>query len=105
MLDKEANWCRGKRHQRHCGDIVPFAFEVAKKAGIPSVAVTNFTWHSFMRNTRRLSGIFTVLGKIRQQYAMADLLLAMFPANEMPYFEKRVDTGPWAGPVPTSGRG
>jgi L-arabinokinase len=95
LLDKEANWCRENGVGVIASDIVPFAFEVAKQAGIPSVAATNFTWYSIYEGySADYPEFSTYLEKIRRQYAMADLLLAMFPANEMPYFEKRVDTGP-----------
>ena len=95
LLDGEAAWCAKNGVSVIVSDIVPFAFEVAAKAGIPSVAATNFTWHTIYEEyAARVAGFWPELDKIREQYSMADLLLAMFPANPMPYFANRKDAGP-----------
>ncbi|HUI92264.1 MAG TPA: hypothetical protein VLX68_08460 [Chitinivibrionales bacterium] len=95
LLDKEVKWCRENTIGLIASDIVPFAFDVAKKAGIPSVAATNFTWHSIYEEYAAEHPEFaSYLENIQKQYASADLLLSMFPANEMPYFGRKVDTGP-----------
>jgi hypothetical protein len=95
ILDKEAGWCRENGIGVIASDIVPFAFEVAEKAGVRSAAVTNFTWHTIYEEyARRYREFIPCLEKMRQQYATADLHLSLYPANEMPYFTKKIETGP-----------
>jgi hypothetical protein len=95
LLTGEAAWCAKNGVSVIVSDIVPFAFEVARTAGIPSVAATNFTWHSIYEEyAARLPGFGPELDKIREQYSLAGLLLSMFPANPMPYFANRKDVGP-----------
>jgi hypothetical protein len=95
LLDKEAIWCKKSGVDVIVSDIVPFAFDVANKAGIPSVAVTNFTWHTIYEEYAALHPEFApYLSEIRRQYALADVLLAMYPANDMGYFKKQIPVGP-----------
>ncbi len=95
LLNKEAAWCATNGVSVIASDIVPFAFEVARTAGIPSVATTNFTWHTIYEEYASRAPWFSPeLDKIREQHSAADLLLAMFPANPMPYFANRKDVGP-----------
>ncbi len=95
LLDKEAAWCVENRFSVIASDIVPFAFDAARAAGIPSVAATNFTWHTIYEEYASGRPDFApYLDTIGTQYAMAGLLLSMFPANQMPYFENKIDTGP-----------
>jgi hypothetical protein len=95
LLDKEAEWCRENRIDVIISDIVPFAFEVAKKAGVPSAAATNFSWYTiYSEYAEEYPGFAPYLAEIRDQYAMADLLLALYPANDMGYFRKQIRVGP-----------
>ena len=48
-LDAEVGWCGRHGVDGIVSDITPFAFEVARSAGIPSIAVTNFTWFDVYR--------------------------------------------------------
>jgi hypothetical protein len=94
-LSQEALFCRRQGIDCIAGDIVPFAFEVAKTAGLPSVAATNFTWHTISEGyAARHPAFRPYVDKIKEQYAMADLLCAMYPANAMTYFRKTIDVGP-----------
>lgn len=95
LLDTEAAWCVKNGVSVIASDIVPFAFEVARAAGIPSVAATNFTWYSIYEDyAAGRPGFAPYLDKIREQYALADLLLALFPACPMPYFPAALNVGP-----------
>ena len=95
LLEAEAQWCRKQAVDCIASDIVPFAFEAAKTAGIPSVAATNFTWHTIYERYAEEYPVFQpYLDKIKEQYATADLLCAMYPANDMGYFTKTVSVGP-----------
>jgi L-arabinokinase len=74
------------------GDITPFAFDVACKAGIPSIALSNFTWYDIYREyLADGDGFKPYLDEIAAQYNRADLFLSMFPANPMEYIKKKKD--------------
>ncbi len=93
--EREAAWVKENRISLIASDIVPFAFEVAAMAGVPSVAATNFTWYTIYEEYgARYPEFGPCLDNIRSQYAKANLLLSMFPANEMPYFSRIVDIAP-----------
>jgi hypothetical protein len=96
-LEEEIGFCREQRFDGIVSDITPLAFEVARRAGVPSVAVANFTWFDIYEPYSRESPSFTpFLEKIRLQYQMADLLLELMPSMEMPYFGNRVRIPPVA---------
>lgn len=95
LLDKEAAWCEKNRIDVIVSDIVPFAFSVAKKAGIPSIAAANFTWHTIYEEySEQYPDFVPYLAEMRGQYTAADLLLELYPANDMSYFGKRIPVGP-----------
>ncbi len=97
-IAEEIDWIRAHRIDGLVADIPPFPLEVAKRAGVPSIAVTNFTWYDIYEPLARSFPPFQpYLEQIREQYAMADLLLALQPALEMPYFPQRI-------PMPLVGR-
>ena len=76
-------------------DITPFAFEIARGAGLPSVAVTNFTWYDIYEPYGKDCPAFEPCHqKIRRQYEMAGLLLELRPSTGMPYFRNRVKVPP-----------
>jgi hypothetical protein len=91
QIGKEVDWVRKERMDGIVADIPPFALEVAKHAAVPSIAVTNFTWHDIYAPYVNDHPFFQpYLEKMERQYAMADLLLSLHPAMDMPYFPKRV---------------
>lgn len=68
-------------------DITPFAFQVAHLAGIPSVAVANFTWYDiYSHYTENYPWFIPELNRMKQQYGMANALLSLEPSIEMEYF-------------------
>jgi hypothetical protein len=98
-LEEEVRFCREQRVDGIVSDITPFAFEVARKAGLPSVAVTNFTWYDIYQPYVREYPFFEpYLRKIREQYRMAGLLLELAPSIGMPYFRNRLKVPPVAKP-------
>ncbi len=91
QIEEEIAWVRRHRIDGIVVDIPPFPLEVAKRAHIPAIAVTNFTWYDIYAPLVSDSPFFhSDLKKIREQYAMADLLLALSPALEMAYFPRIV---------------
>jgi hypothetical protein len=98
QIKEEIAWVRQQAIDGIVADIPPFPIEVAKRAQIPSIAVTNFTWHDIYAPFLRDDPSFRPdLDRIREQYAMVDLLLALRPALEMGYF-------PQKKPMPFVGR-
>jgi L-arabinokinase len=89
LLENESQWCTAQKADAIVSDIVPFAFEVAHACGIPSAAVSNFTWYDIYKEYVRLfPGYQHDLEKIRAQYAGATLALALEPAMPMTCFKK-----------------
>jgi hypothetical protein len=89
-ISEEIRWCRENNISCIVSDITPFAFDVAFYCGIPSIAVTNFTWYDIYREyCQRNSSFKSVLDGIRRSYSRADLLLALSPPLPMRYFRNR----------------
>ncbi|MFP4014384.1 MAG: hypothetical protein ACLFVQ_09890 [Chitinispirillaceae bacterium] len=98
VLDQEVRWCIENKVDVIVSDITPFAFEIASRAGIPSVAVSNFSWHDIYAEYLPLFPRYgEMLERMARQYRMADLLLALHPAADMSCFRLRRD-------VPVVGR-
>jgi hypothetical protein len=69
------------------GDIPPLAFEVAARAGVPSLGVANFSWDwIYEPYVERQPEYRYLLSSIREGYRKADLLLRLPFAGEMPAF-------------------
>lgn len=66
--------------RRVIGDIPPLAFPIAKAAGIPSIALYNFTWldiyRPFVEEHPRYRGM---LQRMEADYALADTRLRLWP--------------------------
>jgi len=91
-LDNEAEWCFTHHIDGIVSDIVPYAFEVARRASLPSIAVTNFTWYDIYEPyVKDYPAFQPCLHKMREQYKMADLLLELMPSSGMPYFRNRLN--------------
>jgi hypothetical protein len=90
-LEREANWILQTGVDGIVSDITPFAFEAAGEAGIPSVAVSNFTWYDIYETyVPDYPAFQPYLQKIRRQYEMAVQLLELMPSTGMPYFRNRM---------------
>ena len=83
----EVRWCKERCVDGIVSDITPFAFEVASRAGIPSVGVSNFTWCDIYEEYLTLLPEYSAdVDAIRGQYAGATLMCALAPALPMSYF-------------------
>ncbi|MBN2188232.1 MAG: hypothetical protein JW699_02165, partial [Chitinispirillaceae bacterium] len=95
LLESEARWCAAQKAGVIVSDIVPFAFDVAEKCGLPSVAVANFTWYDIYEEyAHGFPEYRDDLDSIRKQYGKASLLLPLEPALPMGYFTKRTAVPP-----------
>jgi L-arabinokinase len=92
-LDDEARWCESNGVDCIVSDITPFAFDVADRAGIPSAAVSNFTWHDiYAPYVKRFPEYIPVLSTMAEQYAKASKALALYPSSPMPIFKNKIPT-------------
>ena len=97
-LDDEARWCVDNRVDCVVSDITPFAFEVADKAGIPSVAISNFTWHDiYSPYIDKYQEYTSILSDMAGQYRKASIALALYPSLPMTVFGGKL-------PVPILGK-
>jgi len=95
ILPDEVQWCVENKIDAIVSDIVPFAFEVAHVAGIPSIAVTNFTWWDVYEEYCAAFPRFApYVDTIRRQYSLSDMLLELMAALPMEYFKKRKTVNP-----------
>jgi len=93
-LAGEAQWLVDNGIDGIVSDIAPFAFEAARRAGIASVAATNFTWYDIYKEYCEVVPDFLpYLEKIKTQYGLADLLLALERPISMDYFKSRKRVG------------
>jgi hypothetical protein len=91
VLGREVRWCREEGIDGIISDITPFAFEIAQAAGLPSVAVTNFTWYDIYAQYLASYPVFSgMVDRIREQYSSAGLLCAVYPPLPMEYFSERM---------------
>lgn len=94
IIDNEIALCKSLEIEGIIGDITPFAFEIAARCNIPSVAISNFSWYDIYNEYIADNQEFTpALDRIKEQYGSADLLIALSPALAMSYFKKRIDVG------------
>ena len=80
------------------------ALAAGKAAAIPTVALVSFTWDLVLSEYVAPPSIDSraVLQSIRQAYAQADLALRITPAPKMELFQRAIDIGTIAEPVPSS---
>ena len=77
-VDAEAAVLRRLRAALVVGDVPPLAFAAAEAAGVPSVALANFTWDWIYRGFPRFDELAPgVLGLMRAAYARADHALRL----------------------------
>ncbi|MDR2593121.1 MAG: hypothetical protein LBC59_10040 [Chitinispirillales bacterium] len=89
-LDEEVRWCKFNNVDCVISDITPFAFDVAHKAGIPSVAISNFTWHDiYSPYVERFPEYGEMLAEMADQYRKASIALTLHPSLPMPVFERK----------------
>jgi len=90
ILENEIEWCKKNAVDVIVSDITPFAFEIANRARIPSVAIASFTWFDIYHEYIHHDTAFEpYLQHIRRQYEMASCCIEAAPACQMPYFGNR----------------
>jgi len=86
----EARWLREKGAGVVLGDIPPLAFAAAAEAGIPSVALSNFSWDWIYRYmSARHPGLAEAAAWAAASYRRAGLLLQLPFAGDLGTFPRR----------------
>ena len=85
-IQNERKFCETHEVDLILSDIVPQSFIVADELEIPSIAISNFTWHYIFSN---LFGDVAATERIKEAYQCADIALVL-PFNEdMNLFRKK----------------
>jgi hypothetical protein len=78
LVAAEAAWLREAGARLVVGDIPPLAFEAAHRAGLPSVAVGNFSWDWIYGHLApREPGLAEAAARARESYGHAEVLLRL----------------------------
>jgi len=73
-------------------DIVPIAFTIAKQLGLPSLAISNFTWVEIYDEYISTEPNFKpLIASIRQDYSNADFYARLYPGLEQHPFSQYKD--------------
>jgi hypothetical protein len=89
-VEREAAWLRDTKARLVLGDVPPLAFLAAARAGVPAIAVTNFSWdwiygHLAQQEPR----LGAAAEAARAAYASARLLLELPFAGDLSAFPRR----------------
>ncbi|MFW6306185.1 MAG: glycosyltransferase family protein, partial [Bacillota bacterium] len=77
LIGKEVSYLKGHNIDCIISDITPWAFIAARKAGVKSIALSNFTWYD---QYREILGENEIVEKVGNAYREADLFLR-FPLH------------------------
>jgi hypothetical protein len=93
-VGEEAAYLRASGARAVLGDIPPLAFAAAERAGVPSVALGNFSWDWIYRHlAAREPSLAASADRAARAYGPAALLLALPFAGPFPAFARREDVG------------
>lgn len=91
-VDSEARWLRASKARVVLGDIPPLAFEAARRAGLPSVALGNFSWDwVYRRLAPREPCLAAAADACAQAYSTCGLLLRLPFAGDLSAFPRVED--------------
>ena len=100
VLDSEVSFLRSHGVRLVVGDVPSFAFRVARAAGLPGIAIANFTWADiYAPHVAERPEYAALLAAIRDEYGMATLCLRLGASLEMPVFARQRDIGFTCRPV------
>lgn len=99
LMQEEIEFIRDQQVDLIVGDIPPACFEIAARANIPSVAVTNFTWDVIYQTyATRHPGLTGLIEEMAEFYSRATLALTLPYACDMNMFARR-EAIPWISRV------
>jgi L-arabinokinase len=86
----EAGWLRDSSARLVLGDVPPLAFEAAAEAGVPAVALANFSWDWVYRHLAgRQPALLEAAEAAASAYGTASLLLQLPFAGDLSAFPQR----------------
>jgi len=92
LIKEEVRVLRGREVKLVVGDIPPLAFDIAREAEVPSIAIGNFSWdwiyEAFIDEYPQFNYL---INDIRTSYSKADLLLRLPLHGEMSAFKRVQD--------------
>lgn len=104
LIESEVAWCKAEGVQLIASDMPPFAMEVAQRVGVPSVAVTHFTWDWVYDHYMEAYPEYDwIVDSCRESYLKADLALQMPFGHELDMF-RQVEPIPLVINTPTQDR-
>ncbi len=87
LVGQEVDFFRTEKIDIAISDITPFAFDAAARAGIPGIAVGNFSWDWIYADyVKEFPEYEYVLNDIRQSYQKAAVLYKLPLSDDMPAF-------------------
>lgn len=103
-VDEEARWLNAVRARVVLGDVPPLAFAAAQAAGVPAVALANFSWDwIYAHLARRWPALREAAEHSAAAYGTAALLLQLPFAGDLTVFPRR-EPIPLVGRQPKVGR-
>ena len=95
LMQEEIEFIQGRQIDLIVGDIPPACFEIAARANIPAVAVTNFTWDViYQAYETKHAGLTGAIDEMTRFYSRATLALTLPYACGMSMFACR-EAIPW----------
>lgn len=95
LIDQEVEFIKSAQIKLVVGDIPPLCFEIAARALVPSVAITNFTWDViYQAYLREYPDFLPLVEEIEGFYKMTGLALTLPYPCEMNVFPRR-EPIPW----------
>jgi len=92
LVEREARWLRDAGVSLVLGDIPPLAFAAAAEAGLPSIALGNFSWDWIYRHLgRRHPLLLEAAEHAARAYSTAGLLLRLPFAGDLSVFPRIED--------------
>ncbi len=89
-VGREADWLRRAGARAVLADIPPLAFDAAAAAGVPSLAISNFSWDwIYAHLARRIPALREPAAAAREAYSRAGLLLQLPFAGDLSAFPVR----------------
>lgn len=90
LVAQELRFIRQNKIELIVGDIPPLCFEIAARAGIPSVAISNFTWDViYQAYAAEHPGFADLVEEMRRFYSQASLALTLPYPCDMSMFSQR----------------
>lgn len=90
LVEQEVKFIKQQKIDLVVGDIPPVCFEIAARANIPSVAMTNFTWDVIYRAyADKYPGFVPLINDMTCFYSKATLALALPYPCDMSMFPRR----------------